>query len=182
MADSIRVIKDPQNLVVLTGQSSITNLGSNPSSVIQNQTVNEVEVSSPGPQGPQGPPGDAGITDSLLRSFMAGEDLSGHQVVIRQADNTVITASNDALAEVHGPLWMTTEAASLGQPVEVLIFGNFQEPSWTWTPGQPIYLGLAGVMTQTPPLAPVASFLVQIAYATGPDSIFYSQGPAIKLM
>lgn len=69
MADSIRIIKDPQNLVVSVGQSSITNLGSNPSSVIQNAPVNEVEVeetinqvvfTSPGPQGPQGPPGADG--------------------------------------------------------------------------------------------------------------------------
>lgn len=182
MADSIRIIKDPQNLVVSVGQSSITNLGLDPSSVIHNVPANEVEISSPGPQGPQGPPGNSGITDSLLRSFTAGEDLSGHQIVIRQADSTVITASNDTLTEVHGPLWMTTGAASSGQPVEVLIFGNSQEPSWAWSPGQPIYLGLAGVMTQIPPSAPGASFLVQIAYATGPDSIFYSQGPAIKLM
>lgn len=164
MTDII-VIREPNNQVIVASSNSTT---------IQ-ETENLVVIGAPGPQGAAG----AG-SDQLLATFIAGANLSGHMVVTRLPDGTIDYASNNVSAGINGPLWMTTAAGVVGTSVPVLITGVFSEPSWSWTPGSPIYLGVGGVMTQTVPIAP-SVFLVQVGYATSGTSIYFDQYPAIRL-
>lgn len=143
--------------------------------------IQVVEISAPGPQGPSGPPGAAGTTDHLSASFTAGEDLSGHRLVKRQPDGTLIYASNDTITDINGPIWMTTASALAGEDTVILLVGGFVEPSWDWTSGAPIYLGSGGLMTQAVPAFPSA-FSVQVGYAISATEIYLDQYSAIRLI
>lgn len=136
-----------------------------------------------GPQGDPGPPGPPGAAGSgaVFATANAATALSGHRVVTPRADGTLEYASNDIPAFIAAPLWVTTAAASSGAPVDALMYGPVTEPSWNWTPGAPVYLGVNGVLTQTPPVAPAASFLAQVGVATSPTSLVVDRVPSIKL-
>jgi hypothetical protein len=118
-----------------------------------------------------------GAATSLTTTAVAAAALSGHQIVTPAADGTVNYADNTSTPS-GAPLWMTTGAVTQGTSATVLTAGPWTEPSWTWTPG-PIYLGAAGVITQTVPTAP--AFLAQIGYATTPTSIVLDRWPSIIL-
>lgn len=135
-----------------------------------------------GPQGDPGPPGPPGAAGSnaIFATGNAATVLSGHRVVTPAADGTLGYASNDNLAHLAAPLWVTIGAVASGAPVDALMFGPMTEPSWSWTPG-PVYLGVNGVLTQTAPAAPAALFLAQVGVATSPTSLVVDRVPSIKL-
>lgn len=130
--------------------------------------------------GPQGPPGVTSVGQVRV-TLPAAVALSGHRAVTRQPDGTLDYASNTLAAHVHAPIWLTTGAAAAGVLVEVLLYGQLTEPSWSWTPG-PLYLGTGGLITQTPPSAPGALFLVQLGVATGPTAVVLDRQPSITLI
>jgi hypothetical protein len=124
--------------------------------------------------------GIGGSVAELKRSGIAAVALSGHRVVTPQTDGQLNYASNDNVAHLTVPLWITTGAASPGSAVETLLFGLMIEPTWTWTPG-PVYLGVNGQLTQTPPAVPGAVFIAQVGTATSPTSVFVDRAPSIKI-
>lgn len=124
--------------------------------------------------------GIGGSVAELKRNGVAAVALSGHRVVTPQPDGQLNYASNDNLAHLAAPLWITYGAASPGALVDVLLTGVMIEPSWSWTPG-PVYLGVNGLLTQIPPAAPGALFLAQVGTATSPTSLFVDRAPSIKI-
>lgn len=136
------------------------------------------EQGDTGPQGPQGPPGEAGTDGSLTLTFDAGETLSGHRVVRPAGDGTVIYASADDPVSQDGPYWLTNHAANLGDPVEVTILGEVVEASWAWTAPGVIFLGLNGLLTQTPPASDLS---IQVAAATETDTLYFDPEASIDL-
>lgn len=133
-----------------------------------------------GPRGPAGPAGDGG---QVTLTGTAGEILSGHRVVTRDAADGIVYASNDDSAFLSAPLWLTTGAALVGAEVTVLVLGTFEEPTWSWTPGGPLYLGANGQLTQTPPTAAGgAVFLAQVGVATSATTVFIDRQPSFVLI
>lgn len=122
----------------------------------------------------------AASVDRIELAATAGETLSGHRAVTRDIDDTLIYASNDDLVFLNAPVWITTGAALTGAPVSAVAYGPLSEPSWSWTPG-PVYLGVDGLLTQTPPSASEALFLAQVAVATSDTSVFVDRCPSIVL-
>jgi hypothetical protein len=96
----------------------------------------------------------------------AGEALGGHRVVKIAA--TAEYASADDAAGCDQTLGVTTGAAAKGASVTVRTYGALTELTWTWTSG-PVYLGLAGQLTQTPPASGV---VLQIGTAETATRIF----------
>lgn len=126
-----------------------------------------------------GPPDE---TQGRLQ-VIAGADLSGQRLVSPQADGTVVYASNALLANLGKPLWLTVGAISNGATGIVLYEGLFTEPSWTWTPGERIFLGTNGLLTQTVPTASSgATYLLQVASAISAVEIFYDVTSPIALI
>lgn len=123
----------------------------------------------------------AGSVGRIELTGAAGQTLSGHRAVTRGVDGTLIYAGNDDPAFLHTPVWITTGAASAGSVVEVVAYGLLIEPSWSWAPG-PIYLGVGGSLTQTPPTAPGAAFLAQVGVATSATSVFVDRQQSIILV
>ena len=117
-----------------------------------------------GVQGPPGPPGAAG---GAVLSLIAGAALGGHRAV-RSLAGAVIYADCETLADASLVLGITQGAAIDGAPVLVQTMGLMTEPSWSWTPDLPVFVGSAGVLTQTPP--PTGYRLI-VGIATRADQI-----------
>jgi hypothetical protein len=126
--------------------------------------------------GPRGPAGAAGPTTSIAFDRTASGALSGHRLVSPTVTGAVEYA--DPTTTVGRPVWLTLTAAIDGDTTTVLALGVADEPSWDWTPQQPIYLAANGTLTQTPP---VTGVLLEVAVATAPTSIFFDPKPPIAL-
>lgn len=124
----------------------------------------------------------AGTATELVRATGTADiALSGHRVVTRLPNGNLGYASNDDELFIDAPLWLTTGAVSSGALVAAVAFGKAEEPSWNWTLGS-VYLGTDGQLTQTPPTAPDAVFLVEVASADSATSLFVNRQPSIKLI
>lgn len=128
------------------------------------------------------PPSGGGSPSRIEFTAPAAVALSGHRVVTPLPNGTVGYASNNDAEHVAAPLWLTTGAAAPGANVGLLAYGSIEEPSWTWTPGDPIYLGVNGQLTQTPPQSPAALFVGAVGAATGPTTAFIDRQPSVVLI
>lgn len=114
-----------------------------------------VHVTVPGLPGPPGPPGGAGAQTMTLP---AAHDLSGHRMVVSTpAGAAYADPTNPAHADTL--VGLTMGAALMGDNATILTAGEISEPSWSWTPGQPLYVADGGLLSHTPP----ASGWVQMA-------------------
>lgn len=132
--------------------------------------------------GVPGPPGTGGGGSTLVSSGTAAVPLSGHRAVYRRPDGLITYASSDNPACMNESIWVTLGAAAAGDDVFAVSFGEMTEPSWNWTPGVPIFLGLGGLLTQTAPTTPVHDFLIVLGYAPIPTKMFVNRQPAIDLI
>ena len=133
-----------------------------------------------GPRGAQGPSGSGVDVGQVKLTAIASATLSGHRAATSRPDGTLEYADNATLEHLHAPMWLTMGAASVGEEVEVLVYGTLTEPSWSWIPGGALYLGSSGIVTQAPPMAP-ALFSAMIGVATGPTTVFIDRQSSILL-
>lgn len=141
------------------------------------EKTSTVSIGTPGPMGPEGPQGPSGGVDL---EKVAAIVLGGHRVVrsvgadlVSYADNTVVTHGDDVLG-------VTRAATEQGQLALVATNTEIVEPSWSWTPQEPVYLARDGLMTQNPP-EPVdgATFSLEVGFALAPDTLLVRIGPTI---
>lgn len=98
--------------------------------------------------GVQGPPGIPGAS-TQFEYHPAGQTLGGGRAVtLDPSGNLVYPDTTSANSFVLG---LTTGSVVLGALGEVQITGTYQEPSWAWTVGLPVFVSIDGVLTQTPP-------------------------------
>lgn len=117
------------------------------------------------PEGLQGPPGLSGAEFSVIAAMPLGGQraVTGAGVYADQAT-------------IDGLLGITLEAATTGAAVRVRGAGTIDEPSWSWTPNVPIYVGASGVLTQTPP----AGIVRRVAFALSATRIVVDIFPPIQ--
>jgi hypothetical protein len=117
---------------------------------------------------------DAAVTTVVTR--VAGTALGGH-LIVRSAGGLAMYA--DAGTEAHGDdvLGLTLGAVAAGAPVEILTGGPITEPSWAWTPGQPVMLGSDGVLVQSSIGDP--AFDLVVGFAETPTTVFINIGTPI---
>ena len=135
-----------------------------------------LNVGGSGPQGPPGPQGDPGSTQF---DAIAATAIGGHRVVAWRSDGQVEYADNLTPADAWASVGVTTGAASAGGTVTVQPSGLLVEPSWSWTPLIPIYVGVNGLLTQTVPTLP--AFLRIIAVAVTPTALWVAPQPPVIL-
>lgn len=132
-------------------------------------------VGAPGAPGAPGPAGP----DSNVVQYTAAVALGGHRVVVLNDDSEAIYADCGIPAHSIKILGLTTGAASAGGTATIRTGGEITEPGWTWTLNQPIYLGTAGVPTQTPP---VSGFVLIVGFPITVDTMFVDLGASITLI
>lgn len=130
-----------------------------------------------------GPPGSSGGApgNRIQITGTAAVPLSGHRAVYRRADGLIEYASSDNPAHIGVPIWVTTGAASASTTVTMVALGEIVEGSWTWTPG-PIFLGINGALTQTPPAEPVHDFLAVLGYAPTSTRMYVNRQTSVDLI
>lgn len=138
------------------------------------QTVPEIEtieVVGVGPQGPPGPQGPAGSGAAV--EYLSAQALSAHRAVAVQDDGTVDYADNATPGDLNRLFGISLTATSApGETLSVIHEGTVSEVTWSWTMGEPIYIGANGLLTQTAPTSPSAYFLCRFAYPTTPTSLY----------
>lgn len=131
-----------------------------------------------GPPGPQGLPGNS----SGLFVAKAAVNLSGHRVVLLNADRKLEYASNAREADMDRVIGITNGAAEANMDCPVVSSGEMVEPSWSWNVTLPVYLGTDGTLTQVPPEAPGAKFCMVVGFPISSTSIFIKPRDAILLI
>jgi hypothetical protein len=172
--DPISIVAQP---VVLSASTTVAPLDidvSNPapvavdvSATTLSATVSDslsVTVALPGPQGIQGP-----STTTITRT--TAHALSGHRAVTADNDGLATYASCDDPNQISRPVWLTTGAWGDGVPATLTTDGAVTEPTWNWTPGLPIWLGLNGALTQTIPEEAV--FIRELGEVIDPQTIAF---------
>lgn len=107
-------------------------------------------------------------------AVVAAVDLGGHRVVTVDglyADASDITTMNKGAG-------LTVVAVSAGQTTAAYNTGVITEPSWNWSVGQPVYLGLNGLLTQTPP---TTGYLLRIGQPKSATSLIVEIAQPIQL-
>jgi hypothetical protein len=127
-----------------------------------------------GATGATGPAGPAGLTVEI---FDAGETLGGNRAVKVHSDNRAYYVSASTPTDIGKACGITTGATTIGSSATIQRFGLMTEPSWTWVPG-PVYVGVNGALTQTPP---ASGFVQAIGEAITATSLFIQPWPAIQL-
>ncbi len=127
----------------------------------------KVEVGVQGPPGPPGPEGGSGLTHT------AGVSLGGHRAVVLNAAEEAIYADNTTLTHADKVLGITTGAVTAGQAASIRTTGEITEPSWAWALDQAIFLGVDGMLTQTPPSS---GFLLVMGFPISATKMFLAIG------
>jgi hypothetical protein len=92
-----------------------------------------------------------GAEGTQYLSKVAGEALSGHRMVVLNSAGKAVYADNTTMTHVSKVLGMTVGSAVLDAAIDILRWGELEEPSWSWTLDLPIFLSTSGLLTQTPP-------------------------------
>lgn len=106
----------------------------------------------------QGPAGA-----SALLSYPGAVALSGHIAITLDALGQALPADCSVAAHAAGVLGVTLGASSTGAPAVVVLTGGLSHLGWAFTPGLPVFLGLAGALTQARPAQAIFSKVLGMA-------------------
>lgn len=112
-----------------------------------------------------------------LKTLPAGEVLSALRIVSRSAGQYFASdpLSDESVFAIAG---LTTSASIIGAPTTPINNAEYEDQSWWWIPGKPIFLGNAGTLTQTPPSS---DWLQVVARPLSPTAISIEIEEPIKL-
>ena len=172
--DTTVIFEPPETLVVeCNGETATTVEWVPPEQVVME--ISGTAVGLPGPPGPPGPPGSG----MAVSDKPAATALGGQRAVYLTAGNTLDYADRTDPTTIPLLLGITAQAAAQGDTPLVIVYGDMVDSGWTWTPGQYVYLGTNGVLTQTPPSDGTAYIL---ATAVTPTHIFVNIREPIALL
>jgi hypothetical protein len=120
-------------------------------------------------KGPAGAPGAPGVAGT---SVVAAVALGGHRA-ITVFGQYAEPGDENVLAGI------TTGAVNMGDTAYAIRDGIIVEPSWSWTPGLPIFIASGGILTQSPP---TSAKIRRVAWAMSSTTINVDFYPAIELI
>ncbi len=115
----------------------------------------------------------AGGSSETTVNITAGENLGGHRAVLA----TGLYADSGALSTAL-VIGITTGATSIGGTAALRVSGEVTEVSWTWDVSKPVYLGSAGLLTQT---VPTSGVIVEIGKPTAATKLLIEIQQPIQL-
>lgn len=167
--ESQTLVVEKSNTITVENQTSSTAVTSETGYLVQTQEFGYPVVSG-GVQGPRGIPG----ASTQYETHVAGIILGGNRAVTVDASGALVypnTATTTSFV-----VGITTGSAVVGAEVAVQIAGTMTEASWNWTPGEPVFVGIAGVLTQT---VPITGQILKVGVATTPTKIFIDKDFAV---
>lgn len=115
--------------------------------------------------------------DAVMVYKTAAQPLEKNRAVYLAADGLRYADPAD-VDNADAVLGITTHSAAVGQGVLVQTAGEITDVAFAWTPREPMYLGAAGTMTQT---SPVAGVHVELGFALTAGAAFIRIQRAIYL-
>ena len=127
--------------------------------------------------GIKGDKGDPG--GSFVTRVVSGA-IGGHRVVIQNPDGMTVSYADSNNPDHAGVVaGITKHAADSGVVVEVQVTDIMTEPSWSWIPFMPVYLGSNGTLTQNEAHTGVFILIVGVAL-TSTSMMIRIQQPVFK--
>jgi hypothetical protein len=108
-------------------------------------------------------------SEFLVVQCVVAQNTSGHRLLVPDADGLAVYADPTDLDHVSKSIWMSVSSWTDGWTARLVSQGKVEESTWNWTPGQSIWLGLDGQLTQTIP--PEAAFIRRVAEVIDPTTI-----------
>lgn len=142
-------------------------------------SIEVIEIQAQGPMGaagPAGPQGPQGLSGTSVAAYPAAVSVGGHLAITLDSLGK-ITPADASIAAHRLVAGVTTGAAVADASVEVVSTGIVEHLGWAFTPGLPVFLGLAGAIVQTVP--PTAVFSKVLGVAVTPTRISLDFQPAI---
>lgn len=167
MSEQVVIEKPTLTVEAVVESPRVVEVASPSATVVAPGSVSVVYIETPGIQGPPGPAAPAG---GSVMSVPVDTNIGGHRIV--HASGSLRHASCDDTATMQSVLGITLNAAAPGGSVNVVRVGEVTEPTWNWTVGSPVYLGLNGVLTQTLPAT--ARFSLIVGFAKSQTELFVS--------
>lgn len=105
---------------------------------------------------------------SIIINKLANETISALNIVYLDTSTTCVKADNTTYTSAI-PVGIALSSGILGDTIEILELGIVNDASFLFGLNVPIYLGLNGAITATPPSS---GYLVKIGYGLGSGAIF----------
>lgn len=137
------------------------------------QDVIAVEISQPG----SAPSDGAGAAPETRT---ASETLGGHRMVRSTYAGAAGYVSCDNPLHGDDTIGMTLGAADAGAPVLVQTAGPVTFAGWSWTPGESVFAGRSGLLTQIPPSPEAGDAFGQVVgHAESATTFFLQIAPPV---
>ena len=115
---------------------------------------------------------------NMKKTFVAGMVISALKLVYCDINENVFVADNEDVFDKALVVGMALNAATLGNNVEVLIFGIYEDLSWNWTANDLLFLDTNGNITSVPP---IVGYQTTIGKALSNNSILLNIKDPIEL-
>lgn len=125
-------------------------------------------------QGQEGAPGPGAVQMVCT----AASAIGGGRVLAVNATGELAYADPADITTLSGLLGLSLNAATAGGDVAILVSGSATDSGWLWTAGQPLYIGSAGVLVQSP--AP-GTYVVRVGVAISTTEILFNLSTPIAL-
>lgn len=107
------------------------------------------------------------------QSYVAGETMSKFSLVYLTTTSNVVRKASNVSSATAPAVAMALTSLTANNEGSFLRRGQVYNPAWNWTLGLPIFLGLDGAMTQTPPTADL-TILQKVAMPVTPSIIEFN--------
>lgn len=119
----------------------------------------------------------AAIVSPVITTVTAATNLNGNYAVRINSSGLADIPSISVLIDGLGIIGITTGAIATGATGPIQTSGLMFEPSWTWTPGLPVYVADLGALTQ---VAPPGKWILQIGVAEAATRLMINLGLIIS--
>lgn len=107
------------------------------------------------------------------QSYMAGESMPKYSLVYLTTTSNVVRKASNLSSATAPAMALSLTSLAANNEGSFLRRGQVYNASWNWTLGLPIFLGLDGAMTQTPPTADL-TILQKVAMPVTPSIIEFN--------
>ena len=87
-------------------------------------------------------------------------------------------ADKDILAHSGKVAGLSISSGAIGEPITIITSGEFEDNSWNWTVGNPVYLSNDGYLTQD---TPTTGFIMVVGYPITDKKLLIRLGISIVL-